>query len=120
VPALSAEDMCSECPQPAKWHLTGRVTPIGWQGPCPARPGWRKCIETGRALLVEAANKREQPEATRPEPWRVAVIPSSLPIADVTSRLTELQAQYPDAEVRRGRGNSWELWSVLPASPGDA
>jgi len=118
VPALSTGDMCSECPQPVKWHLTGRVTPIGWQGPCPAWPGWRKRIEKARALLVEAANKREQPEAARPEPQRVAIIPSSLPIAEVTSRLTELQAQYPDAEVRRGRGNSWELWSVLPASPG--
>lgn len=117
VPVLSAEDMWSECPQPAKWHLTGRVTPIGWQGPCPGWPGWRKRIEKARTLLVEAANKREQPEAAHPEPQRVAVIPSSLPIAEVTSRLTELQAQYPNAEVRRGRGNSWELWSVPASSP---
>ncbi len=120
VPELRAEDMCSECSQPAKWHLTGWVTPIGWQAPCPAWPSWRKRIEKARALLIEAANERVQPEADRPEPQRVAVIPSSLPIAEVTSRLTELQAQYPDAEVRRGRGNGWELWSVLPASPGDS
>jgi len=118
VPVLSSEDMCSECPQPAKWHLTGRVTPIGWQAPCPAWPAWRKRIETARAFLIEAANEHEQPEAERPEPQRVAVIPSSLPIAELTSRLTDLQAQYPNAEVRRGRGNSWELWSILPASPG--
>lgn len=118
VPVLSAEDMCSECTQPAKWHLTGRVMRIGWQAPCPAWPAWWKRVEKGRALLVEAAKKREQPEAARTEPQRVAVIPSSLPIAEVTSRLTELQAQYPDAEVRRGRGSTWELWSVLPASPG--
>lgn len=116
VPALGAEDMCSECPQPVKWHLTGRVTPIGWQAPCPAWPGWRKRVEKARALLVEAANKREQPEAARPEPQCVAVIPSSVPIGEVASRLTELQAQYPNAEVRRGRGNSWELWSILPTS----
>lgn len=120
VLVLRAEDMCSECPQPAKWHLTGRVTPIGWQAPCPAWPGWRKRVEKARALLVDAANKGERQEAGHPEPRRVAVIPSSLPIAEVTSRLTELQAQYPDAEVRRGRGNSWELWSVPPASLGDS
>jgi len=118
VPALSAEDMCSECPQPTKWHSTRRLTPIGWQGPCPAWPAWRERIQKARAFLVEAASKREQPETARPEPLRVAVIPSSLPITEVTSRLTELQAQYPDAEVRRGRGNSWELWSVPPGSPG--
>jgi len=68
-------------------------------------------------LLAEAAKKREQPEAAHPEPQRVAVIPSSLPITEVTSRLTELPAQYPHTEVRRGRGNSWELWSVPPVSP---
>lgn len=97
-----------------------RVTPIGRQAPCPAWPSWRKRIEKARALLIEAANKRVQPEAARPVPQRVAVIPSSLPITEVTSRLTELQAEYPDAEVRRGRSSTRELWSILPASPADS
>jgi len=46
------------------------VTPIGWQvGSTPlARPGWRKRVAKARASQV---------------------IPSSLPIAEVTARLTE-------------------------------
>jgi hypothetical protein len=44
------------------------------------------------------------------------VIPSGLPIAELTARLTELQTQHPDAEVRRGEGNSSELWAPKPPS----
>ena len=33
-----------------------------------------------------------------------------MPIAEVIAKLTDLQEQYPDAEIRRGRANRWELW----------
>jgi hypothetical protein len=29
---------------------------------------------------------------------------------EVVQQLQKLQLQYPDAEVRRGRANRWELW----------
>lgn len=74
----------------------------GVNAPCAAGLAKAHRIEKGRALLIEAANEHEQPEVAHPEARRVAVIPSSLPIAEVTSRLTELQAQYPDAEVHSG------------------
>jgi hypothetical protein len=38
------------------------------------------------------------------------VVPSGVPIAEVIEQLTELQAKYPNSEVRRGRSNRWELW----------
>ena len=38
------------------------------------------------------------------------VIPSRLPIAEVMARLAEVQAEHPDAEVRRGSANRWEIW----------
>jgi hypothetical protein len=48
-------------------------------------------------------SKREQP----PEP--LAVIESG-PISAVMGQLAAAQAKYPTAQVRRGRGNRWELW----------
>jgi hypothetical protein len=34
---------------------------------------------------------------------------SRIPIADVTRRLMDVANEYPDAEVRRGRANRWEV-----------
>jgi hypothetical protein len=45
-----------------------------------------------------------------PAPQPIAVIPSGLPIADVMKRLAEIQAENPNAEVRRGSRNKWEIW----------
>jgi len=39
----------------------------------------------------------------------IAVIDSGLPIEEV-ARLNAVQAGHPGAQVRRGGGNSWEIW----------
>ncbi|WP_433229201.1 hypothetical protein [Actinomadura formosensis] len=111
VSELAAEQMCSECATPIFKH--GWVTPP-YDGPCPAWPGWAKRIQGVREMLLAAgeANKQRHKPAVPPprKPEPLAVIPSGLPIAEITARLTELQKQFPDAEVRRGRANRWELW----------
>lgn len=105
---FTAQEMCSECPTPMAHH--GWVWPPGH--PCPAWPGWAARIREVRQLLEASAARREAEAASQPEPkpLPLAVVPSGLPIAEVVARLTELQAQFPDAEVRRGRANRWELW----------
>lgn len=108
VPPLTDADMCSDCPTPLTEH--------GWRtmsGPCVAWPGPRARLQEARRIL--AAGFREAQEAkthppVAPKPQPLAVIPSGLSIADITQRLQKLQRQFPDAEVRRGRANRWELW----------
>lgn len=92
---FAAEQMCSECATPMAHH--GWVWPPG--SPCPA-------------------SKRREAKALpspKPKPQPLAVVPSGLPIAEVVAKLSELQQQYPDAEVRRGRANRWELWAPAVA-----
>jgi hypothetical protein len=57
-----------------------------------------------------ANNNRATKEPGPPKPKPIAVIPSGLPIADIMARLAEIQTDHPDAEVRRGRANRWEIW----------
>lgn len=104
----TVDEMCSECATPMAHH--------GWtwppRSPCPAWPEWAARIREARQIL-ERFEKR--PDEAAPPPSKVksqplAVVPSGLPIADVVAKLTELQQQYPNAEVRRGRANRWELW----------
>mgnify|MGYP001756616966 FL=1 len=65
---------------------------------------------------MEQWTKREQersapvPDAPKPEP--LAVIESNTPLAEVIERLSRIQVDYPDAQVRRGRRNSWEIWAA--------
>ena len=40
----------------------------------------------------------------------IAVIDSGLPIEEVIARLNAVQVDHPGAQVRRGTGNSWEIW----------
>lgn len=49
--------------------------------------------------------RREDPPAPKP----LAVIKPG-PIADVMGQLAEAQQAHPDAEVRRGKRGTWELW----------
>jgi hypothetical protein len=114
IPALTADDMCSECPTPMAKH--GWVTPP-FKGPCPAWPGWAARIREARELL-ESWSRRAEPQAPpAPKPQPLAVVPSGLPISEVMARLAEIQERHPTAEVRRGRANRLEIW---PASGGDA
>ena len=111
IEPLTASEMCSECRTPLTGH--GWVS-IGRHGahPCPAWPGWAARLEKALEILHTAAERRTPSQAaapaTKPEP--LAVVASGLPLADVIARLTEFQAQYPNAVVKRGRANRWELW----------
>lgn len=108
IPPLTADEMCSDCPTPMAKH--GWVTPP-FDGPCPAWPRWAARLRRAREILETASREAQKPaEPPAPKPEPLAVIPSGLPIAEITERLTELQKQYPDAEVRRGRANRWEIW----------
>lgn len=106
---FTAEEMCSECATPMAHH--GWVWPPGH--PCPAWPGWATRMREARQMLETFAMRREAEAAptAKSKPQPLAVVLSGLPIADVVAKLTEFQAQFPDAEVRRGRANRWELWA---------
>ncbi len=54
--------------------------------------------------------ERETDEPSKPKLEPLAVVPSGLPLSEIVQRLQQLQLQYPDAEVSRGRANRWELW----------
>ena len=106
---FTAEEMCSECATPMAHH--GWVWPPGSPvRPGPAgRPGCAKRDRCSRRSPSTARRRQLPPPKPKPQP--LAVVPSGLPIADVVAKLTELQQQFPDAEVRRGRANRWELWA---------
>jgi hypothetical protein len=64
--------------------------------------------------MLETFKKHRDPRGLPPaetKPWPLAIVPSGLPIAEVVAKLTELQQQFPGAEVRRVRANRWELWN---------
>jgi hypothetical protein len=113
IPQLEPADMCSECASPAGWHgytitiaLTGATHGAG---PCPAWPQWAQRIRKVREML--AAGVKDKPvEPPPPKPEPLAVIASGLPIAEVMKQLADVQAKYPQARVRRGNRNRWEIW----------
>ncbi|HXC78575.1 MAG TPA: hypothetical protein VNU19_16185 [Candidatus Acidoferrum sp.] len=108
IPELTPDDMCSECATPVAKH--GWSTPPS-DGPCPAWPAWAAQTRKLREMFdsfVRASAPPSPPPPPKPEP--LAVIPSRLPIVEVLARLSEIQAKYPDAEVRRGNANKWEIW----------
>lgn len=125
ITPLEPEDMCADCVSPAWWHHTGRLNLIG-EGPCSAWPQWAARSRRAREMIMASASasasasatatatatatRPAEPESKTPKPQSLAVIPSGLPIDEVISRLTALRAQYPHAQVRRGRANRWELW----------
>ena len=107
IQPLTADDMCSECATPMADH--------GWvarrtAGPCPAWPGWAAKLEQLRSMMERASQSKQPVTEPVQAPQPLAVIESGLQIADIISRLEELQEEFPDAEVRRGRANRWELW----------
>jgi hypothetical protein len=110
VPRLEAEDMCADCTTPAGKH--GYVSPP-FDHPCPAWPGQRRIHADLVRMLETFQRRREDGQSdtpAKPKPEPLAVVPSGLPIGEVVERLQKLQAKHPDAEVRRGRANRWELW----------
>lgn len=103
--------MCADCATPRDKH--GWVTPPG-DGHCPAWPGWGARLKQVRQMVEDMVRRNEESKGAeappRPKLEPLALVPSGLPIAEVVERLQELQAKYPDVEVRRGRANRWELW----------
>ena len=81
-------------------------------GPCSAWPENAEKLREVREMLKHTAQSSADasPQPSTPKPQPLAVVPSGLPIAEVVKQLQKLQKQYPDAEVRRGRANRWELW----------
>lgn len=119
IPPQTEDDMCSECERPVSWHgyvIRSSNRPRGI-GPCPAWPGWIEHMRKVRQMLIEFAARPKVPEpAPPPAPKPLAVVPSGLPIAEVLKRLAAIQAEHPDAQVRRGARNKWEIWPA-PSSP---
>ncbi len=111
IPPLTAADMCSECVTPASWHG------FRWQlseanpdcGPCPAWPQWGQRLREVREMLLASATKRPG-SPSPPEPQPLAVISGGMPIEEMITRLTAIQADHPGATVRRGKRNQWEVW----------
>lgn len=110
IPRLEPEDMCADCATPADKH--GYVSPP-FDYPCPAWPGQRRIHAEVMKMLETFQRRRDNGQAeapAKPKPEPLAVVPSGLPIDEVVQRLQQLQVKHPDAEVRRGRANRWELW----------
>ncbi|WP_016693552.1 hypothetical protein [Rhodococcus rhodochrous] len=124
LPPMGADEMCSECPRPLQWHsFTASPVLLAEVGPCPAWPRWAERIRGIREQMEQWATLRREstppPAPATPKPAPLAVIPSQTPVSDVIERLSRIQAQHPDAQVRRGPRNSWEIWAP-PESPHEA
>ncbi len=68
-------------------------------------------MRQAREILFAATERtkaKEEPDPPKPHP--IAVLPSGLPIAEVITKLRELKNEHPDAIVKRGRANKWEIW----------
>jgi multidrug efflux pump subunit AcrA (membrane-fusion protein) len=122
MPPLTAADMCADCDRPVAWHATGHSGPLD-VGPCPAWPLWAaqvKSIQDGIVAASARARTADKPAKPKPKPKPepIAVVPSGRPIAEVITTLTEISAEHPDAIVRRGNANKWEIWPA-PIKPKD-
>ena len=116
VPPITASDMCSECPSPMDWHDTGvtfcLTTGAVLREPCPAWPVWREQLVAGLLRVIEMRRRKEAPAAPAPPPRPLAVIPSGASVEETIARLSAVQADHPRAQVRRGKGNCWEIWAA--------
>jgi hypothetical protein len=115
MPPLDAGGMCPECGDPA-WHAPGTTYSLdGFYvtgGPCPAWPRWAKNIAAARQAAAQPA---QQPPPPPPEP--IAVLAPGVPVDEVITQLTAIQAAHPGAQIRQGRGHRWEIWPA-PKHPG--
>lgn len=108
VPILAAEAMCADCYTPWFQHVSGGD---GFDSrPCPRWPLFAAQMEKVWDIMRSASERAQTatPEPEKPQP--LATLSGNLPIADVIERLSDLQKAHPDAVVKRGRANRWELW----------
>lgn len=110
IPRLKAEQMCADCYTPEFQHDPDAEE----SNPCPAWPQYAARMENLRNLLLVASQDMKDTKPAPPKPEPLATLAGDLPLAEVIARLTELQAQHPDAIVKRGRANRWELWPAEP------
>jgi hypothetical protein len=108
VPPLEAAEMCADCLTPQFQHGFGDVFETR---PCPVWPDYAERMKRVWDLLRTAEPKQTESQA-QPKAEPLATLKGGLPIADVIERLSELKATYPDAVVKRGRANLWEIWQV--------
>lgn len=110
IPRPRVAEMCTECPRPFDWHttLSCGVLVLHGAGPCPAWPAWSARIRRARRVLVNSALDRNRPAISAPQP--IAIIPSGLPLDEVVTRLEQIRRTHPDAQVKRGNRNRWEIW----------
>lgn len=119
VSPFTAPDMCSECPWPLGWHDTAVTfcldTGAVLSHPCHAWPVWNAQLAVGFARALEAIKRMKDPPPTpEPAPQPLAVIASGTPVQDIIAQLTEVQTAHPEAQARRGKRNSWEIWAAPP------
>lgn len=107
VPRLEAEQMCADCPTPQHQHAYGDVMEYSL---CPYWPRNRARLERAWEILRSAAERSTPATPPAPKPQPLATLPGNLAIGEVIERLRELQEKHPDAVVKRGRSNKWELW----------
>jgi len=108
VPPLTADDMCADCTLPLFQH--------GWvlsddQFPCPAWPEHAAHMQRVREMFLSMIERAQPKAPDPPKPEPLGVVPSDLSIEETLKQLTELQRQFPDAVVRRGRAGRFELWA---------
>lgn len=107
IPRLEAEQMCADCYTPAFQHTSGGD--IYETRPCPNWPMHAARMERMRETLRSVAERKSPTVLEPPKPQPLATQPGELPIAQVIERLSELQAEHPDAVVRKGRSSRWEI-----------
>lgn len=110
VPILTAEEMCADCYTPWFQHVSGgdRLE----TRPCPKWPLFAAQMEKFWEVVRSASARGEAVSMAPENPRPLATLAGNLPIAEVIERLSDLQKAHPDAVVKRGRANRWELWPV--------
>lgn len=108
VPRLEAEEMCGDCATPAFQHVSGGD--LYESRPCPHWPLYAARMKQAWEILRSATERTQAPTPVQPKPEPLETLPGNLAIGDVIERLKELQEKHPDAVVKRGRSNRWELW----------
>lgn len=116
VPRLTPEDMCADRDTPMTQHLASGSDARG----CPHWPlraaRMKQAREDVRRILEET--RPAGPLPPKPEP--LATVPGNLGIGEVIERLKALQAKHPDAVIKRGRANRWELCRAEKQQGGSA